>query len=214
MGWLESLLEVTPVHGTKLVVRVFQRSGFRTLVSWKIKVILTCCNYKSHHTVKREDYVAWQTPNLFFKPDEKKDLMGHLTCFWVGLSCEHMHIYGHPLTINYRVTLWLWYCRKKGSSSHCRKLFGRWPAPIKIVGECFWQHVCVLCLEQSSCWRLFVLSVPILLGSLRSFLDNPLNGTPKSDNAPLCQQKRKKKKKTGHKEAGFAFVSMLQYEGQ
>ncbi len=53
--------------------------------------------------------------------------------------------------------------------------------------------------------------VPILPESLLSLLDDPLNGTPKSDNAPLCQLN---KIIPWTKKAGFAFVSKLKYQGQ
>lgn len=111
---------------------------------------------------------------------------------------------GHPLTRSYRVTI----CGcgiAERTSSQCRKLFGPWPEPIK-MGECFDNVWCVLCPEQSPSWRSFVFVVSILPESLLSSLDDPLNGTPKSVNAPLCQWGTRKKEKAWTKTAEFAFV--------
>lgn len=87
--------EVTPVHTEPNC----SRSGKKVCIKWKS--CWMCCSY-SHHSVRTEDSVACQCIHSFYNCDSQKRAE---TLIWKCLRCEQMHIYGLPLTNNYRVTV-------------------------------------------------------------------------------------------------------------
>lgn len=103
-----------------------------------------------------------------------------------------MHIYVHPLTINYRLTL----CgcgRKKKSIFPLQKALWSAACSNKDRGECFRQHVCVRFVSNKA--------------HVRGHLLKP-------DNVLLLQLNLKRRKQKLDKGAWFAFVSALKYQWQ
>lgn len=113
MVWCSSLLERSHQFTQNQAAHVqTQRGGFGSVVlcrSWEsysdpasILIKDRGLGFKALNESEKQYHIL--NSLFYFKMTALKD-QRLLTQIWEWLSCEHMHIYGHPLTINYRVTI-------------------------------------------------------------------------------------------------------------
>lgn len=139
--------------------------------------------------------VFWETSDMALKKD--------WTHAYLRASADH------ELRSDY---LWLWCCREKGASSHCRKLFGLWPAPIKMGGRVFLTMcVCVCASPRTKLWlQAFCARCPCSAwkSAVLPWRPSEWNAKAKSDKSRLCRQNNNNNNKNiTWTKAGFAFVA-------